>query len=64
MPRRPVSGVCRILCCNMRGLSRHLSDQTLALSKCNLLLCSEILVSDRCHISELLVSGFGRPVLL
>ena len=28
-----------------------------------LLLCSETLVSDRSHISELLVPGFGRPVL-
>ena len=30
----------------------------------DLLLCSEILVSDRRHISEFLVPGFGRPVLL
>ena len=30
----------------------------------DLLLCSETLVSDRSHISELLVPGFGRPVLL
>ena len=30
----------------------------------NILLCSETLVSDLCHVSELLVPGFGRPVLL
>ena len=29
----------------------------------DLLLCSETLVSDRRHISELLVPGFGRPLL-
>ena len=37
---------------------------TVASSQCDLLLCSETLVSDRRHISELLVPGFGRPVLL
>ena len=48
----------------MRGLSRNLSDVTVASSQYDLLLCSETLVSDRRHISELLVPGFGRPVLL
>ena len=32
--------------------------------KYDLLLCSETLVSDRRHISEFLVPGFDRPVLL
>ena len=63
-PRRPVPGACRILCSNVRGLSMNLSDVTTASSQYDLLLCSETLVSDRLHISELLVSGFGRPVLL
>ena len=36
----------------------------MASSQYDLLLCSETLVSDRRHISELLVPGFGRPVLL
>ena len=63
-PRHPVPGACRILCSNVRGLSRKLSDVTVALSQYDLLLCSETLVSDRCHMSELLVPGFGRPVLL
>ena len=48
----------------MRGLSKHLSDVTVASSQYDLLLSSETLVSDRRHISELLVPGFGRPVLL
>ena len=36
----------------------------MALSQYDLLLCSETLVLDRRHISELLVPGFSRPVLL
>ena len=62
-PQRPVPGACRILCSNMRGLSKNLSDVTVASSQYDLLLCSETLVSDRRHMSELLVPGFGRPVL-
>ena len=50
--RRPVPG------------AKNLSDVTVALSQYYLLLCSEALVSDRRHISELLVPGFGHPVLL
>ena len=63
-PRRPVPGTCRILCSNVRGLSKNLSDVTVASSQYDMLLCSETLVSDRHHMSELLVPGFGRPVLL
>ena len=37
---------------------------TVASSEYDLLLCSETLVSDRRHMSELLVPGFGGPVLL
>ena len=62
--RRPVPGAYRILCSNVRGLSKNLSDVTVASSQYDLLLCSETLVSDRRHISELLVPGFGRLVLL
>ena len=47
----------------MQGLSKNLSDVTVASSQYDLLLCFETLVSDRRHISELLVPGFGRPVL-
>ena len=63
-PRHPVPGACRILCSNVRGLSKNLSDVTVASSQYDLLLCSETLVSDRHHMSEFLVPGFGRPVLL
>ena len=55
---------CKILCSNVRGLSKNLSDVTVASSQYDLLLRSETLVSDRRHISELLIPGFGRPVLL
>ena len=62
--RRPVPGACRILCSYVRGLSKNLSDVTVVSSQYDLLLCSETLVSDRRHMSEFLVPGFGRPVLL
>ena len=63
-PRRPVPASCRVLCSNVRGLSRNLSDLTVAASQYDILLCSETLVSDLCPVSELLVPGFGRPVCL
>ena len=63
-PRRPVHAVCRILCSNVQGLAGNHSDLTVASSRYDILLCSETLVSDMRHVSELLVLGFGRPVLL
>ena len=63
-PRRPVPAVCRILCSNVRGLARNLSDLAVASSQYNILLCSEALVSDMHHVSEMLVPGFCSPVLL
>ena len=48
----------------MRGLAGNLSDLTVASSAYDILLFSETLVSDMRHVSELLVPGFGRPVLL
>ena len=63
-PRRPVPAVCRILCSKVRGLAGNLSDLTVASSQYDILLCSETLVSDMRHVSEVLVPGFCRPVLL
>ena len=63
-PRRPVSAVCRILSSNVRGLAGNLSDLAVASSQYDILLCSETLVSDMRHVSEVLVPGFCRPVLL
>ena len=63
-PGRPVPAVCRILCSNVLGLAGNLSDLTVASSQYDILLCSETLVSDMRHVSEVLVPGSGRPVLL
>ena len=63
-PRRPVPAVCRIYCSNVRGLAASLSDLTVASSEYDILFCSETLVSDMRHVPELLVPGFGSPVLL
>ena len=63
-PRRPVPDVCRILCSNVTDLAGNLSDLTVASSQYDILLCSETLVSDMCHVSEVLVPGLGRSVLL
>ena len=62
-PRRPVC-VCRLLCSNISGLAGNLRDLTVASSRYDRLLCFETLVSDMRHLSELLVPGFGCPVLL
>ena len=62
-PRCPVPAVCRILCSNVRGLAGDISELTVASSRYDILLCSETLVSDMRQVSELLVPGFGRPVL-
>ena len=63
-PGRPVPAACRIFCSNVQGLAGNLSDLTVASSQYDILLCSETLVSGMPHLSELLVPGFGRPVLL
>ena len=34
------------------------------LSQYDIMLCSETLVSDMRHVSEVVAPGFGRPVLL
>ena len=50
---------------NVWGLAGNLiSDLTVASSQYDILLCSETLVSDMRHVSEILVPGFGRLVLL
>ena len=41
-----------------------ISDLIVASSQYGILLCSETLVSDMSHVSEVLVPGFCRPVLL
>ena len=57
--RRPVPDVYRILGSNVRSLAGNLSELTMALSQYDILSCSETLVSDMRHMSELLDPGFG-----
>ena len=47
----------------MLVLDGNLSDLTFASSQYDILLCSETFVTDMCHVLELLVPGFCRPVL-
>ena len=49
---------------NLQGMARNLCDLTVASSQYDTLLCSGTLVSAMRHVSELLVPGFGRLVLL
>ena len=53
--RRPVPAACRILCTDVQGLVGNLSDLTVASSQYDILFCSETLVSDMHHVSEVLV---------
>ena len=53
----------RILSSNVLVLVGNLSDLTVASSQYDILLCSETLVPDMRHMSELLVSGFGSVLL-
>ena len=63
-PLRLFAASYRILCSNVRGLAGNLSDLAVASFQYDILLCSETLVSDLHHMSELVVPGFGRHVLL
>ena len=63
-PRRPAPVVCTILCSNVRVLAGNLSDLTVSSFQYDILLCSETLVSDIRHVSEVRVPGFCRPILL
>ena len=49
---------------NVPGLSKDLSDLTMASSQYDTLFCAETFITDLRNISELLVPGFGRIVLL
>ena len=49
-PRRPVPIDSRMLSSNVRGLSRNLSDPTVALSQFDILSCLETSVSDMGHM--------------
>ena len=48
-PWRPVSTVCRLLCCNVRGLAGNLSDLTVASSQYDVVLRDFGLLSVTCR---------------
>ena len=55
-PRCPVLAVYRKLGSNLWGLAGNLSDPTVASSQYDILLCSQTVVSDIRHVSQLLVT--------
>ena len=63
-PRRPSPAVRRILCSNVRGLVRNLSDVTVATSQYDILLCCETLVLDMRHVFGGAGSLFRSPCLV
>ena len=58
-PWSPVPAGSRILGSNVRSLAGNHSDLTVASSQYHILLCSETLVSDMRHVSEVMVPGFS-----
>ena len=62
----PVTGrnrQCRVLYLDIQGLYGNLHDLIVASKGFNILFCSETLVSNFRHISELAIPGFKRPIL-
>ena len=55
---------CRILYANVRGLHANLMDLTAVSRHFDILFCSETLVSEMRHVSEVLIPGFKKPILL
>ena len=63
-PRPSRRRQCRILYANVRGLHANLKDLSVASKQFDILFCSETLVSDMRHVSEILIPGFKKPILL
>lgn len=55
---------CRLLYANINGLHRNLQELSVAASSHDVVLCAETRASDRRHVAELRLSGFGKPTLL
>ena len=60
----PNNKSCKALYINIRGLKANLQEVALASLKYDLIFCSETLVSDFRHTSELLIPNFNKPILL
>ena len=63
-PRPARHRQCRVLYANIRGLHANLNDLAVASKQYDILFCSETLVSNARHVSEILIPGFQRPILL
>jgi hypothetical protein len=51
-----------IIYANIRGLRTNLNDLSVTSHEYDVIMCSDTLVSDRRHVSELCIPGFSRPV--
>ena len=51
----------RVLYINIRSIHANLEELAVAGSDFDVLVCAESKVSDRCHLSELRIPGFGWP---
>ena len=51
----------RVLYSNIRGFHDNLDELAVTGSDCDILVCAESNVSDRRHLSELRIPGFGCP---
>ena len=63
-PRPARRRQCRILYANVRGLHANLNDLAVASKQYDILFCSETLVSGMRHVSEILIPGFKKAILL
>ena len=54
---------CRMLYTNIRGLHANLNDLIVASRQYDISFCSETLVSNLRHSSELLIPSFKKPIL-
>ena len=50
-----------VLYSNIRGLHANLNELAVAGSNYDVLVCAESKVSDRRHLSEIRIPGFGNP---
>ena len=55
---------CRLLYCNIRGLHKNIQELIAVSRHYDILCCSETLVSNFRHVSELIIPGFRKPIIL
>ena len=55
---------CNVLYCNIRGLHGNFNELSVASTKYDIICCSETLVSNRRHSSELILPNFNKPLQL